>query len=460
MAKIRITFAGAAGTVTGSRFLVDNGQSRVLVDCGLYQGLKKLRLRNWDPPPFEPDSIDAVLLTHAHIDHSGYLPRLIKEGFEGPVFCHHATRDLCEILLPDSGHLQEEQARYANRKGFSKHSPALPLYTEEDARKAVGQLQGVKFGEPVDVAPGISARWMTAGHILGASMIRLETRGRSLLFSGDLGQPEDEIMPTPHSPDPVDYLLVESTYGDRSQGEDRPEDELERVVKETVDRQGVLVIPAFAVGRSQDILFNLRELEEAGRIPVLPVALNSPMAVDVTDLYRRHPDALNPRSRGKVKSGQHLFSTEKVSFCRSVQDSKNLHHWRGPAVIISASGMMTGGRILHHLVNRLPDERNTILLVGYQAAGTRGRRLVEGADKLKIHGQYRPVRARIERLNCFSAHADREGILGWLDRFARPPDRTFVVHGDPGASEALTASISGRGWNARAPGYLDVEELD
>jgi len=460
VAAIKITFAGAARTVTGSKFLVESEGRKVLVDAGVYQGLKELRLRNWDAPPFDPASLDAVMLTHAHIDHTGYLPRLVTQGFTGPVYCHKATADLCEILWPDSGHLQEEHARYANKKGFSRHKPALPLYTEADARLALRQLRGVSFNEPIDVAPGISATWRTAGHILGASMIRLEAGGRSVLFSGDLGTVVDEILPSPVPPEPCDALLVESTYGDRLHGDERPDDQLARVVNETAERRGVLLIPAFAVGRTQEILYTLRELEAAERIPEIPVAVNSPMAVDVTGIYRRHPEAHNLESRHLLKTGQQPFSTKQVRFCRSVQQSKSLASIKGPAIIISASGMMTGGRILHHLINRLPDERNTILLVGYQAMGTRGRKILEGAEKIKIFGRHHPVRARVERVSGFSAHADRNGILGWLDRFEQPPTQTFVVHGEEQPAEALATALTERGWKAHAPEYLETAEID
>ena len=459
MTALKITFAGAARTVTGSKYLVESGGKRVLVDAGIYQGLKELRLRNWEEPPFDPASLDAVLLTHAHIDHTGYLPRLVTQGFSGPVYCHKATADLCEILWPDSGHLQEEHARYANKEGFSKHAPALPLYTEADARLALRQLRGVNFDQPVEVTSGISATWRIAGHILGASMIRLEADGKSVLFSGDLGTVVDEILPSPVAPEPVDALLVESTYGDRTHGDERPDVELARVVNETADRRGVLLIPAFAVGRTQEILYTLRELEAAERVPELPVAVNSPMAVDVTGIYRRHPAAHNMESRHLLETGQRPFSTKNVRFCRSVQESKSLSRVKGPAIIISASGMMTGGRILHHLVNRLPDERNTVLLVGYQAAGSRGRQILEGAETIKIFGQQHPVRAKIERINGFSAHADRDGLLGWLGRFDQPPAQTFVVHGEEGPSQAIADALTERGWKAHAPDYLETAEI-
>jgi len=422
--KLKIKFCGANNTVTGSRHLVEINGRKILVDCGLYQGLKELRQRNWDMPPFDPVELDAVLLTHAHLDHTGYLPKLVREGFTGKVFAQEATRDLCKILLPDSGHLQEEYARYANKKGFSKHSPAMPLYTEAEAKESLKLIRGVPFEEPQQIIKGVKATWYKAGHILGASSIMLEAEGGKILFSGDIGRFTDDIMPKPMLPNGADYLLMESTYGNREHKSDDPTAPLAEIVNKTAERNGVLVIPAFAVGRTQIILHTLKGLEDDGLIPRLPVAVNSPMAVDVTGLYRQHDEAHNLEMKYLLETGQAPFSPAKVRFCKSVEESKALHNLRGPAIIISASGMLTGGRILHHLVNRAGDPRNTILLVGYQAEGTRGRSLLDGENELKIFGKYWPVRADVTVIDGFSAHADRRGLLTLLENLGGKPKKT------------------------------------
>jgi metallo-beta-lactamase family protein len=451
--RMRITFLGAVGTVTGSKFLVESEGTRLLVDCGLYQGLKQLRLRNWIPLELEPDGLDAVLLTHAHIDHSGYLPAVIRDGFSGPVFCTPPTRALCEILLPDSGRLHEEDARYANRKKFSRHEPALPLFTEEDAKAAVEQLQPVSFHEEIRVGH-LTARFVPAGHILGASSVEISDGARTVLFSGDLGRSDDLLMDPPEPPGKADWIVMESTYGDRSHGDGDPVAAIAEVLVRTAGRGGTLLIPSFAVGRAQALLYCLHEIFERGLGPRVPVYVNSPMATNVTELYERFHE-------------YHRLSSEKCSavcdvaeFVQSVDESKELAGRRGPLVIISASGMATGGRVLHHLRGLLPDHRNTVLLPGFQATGTRGADLAGGAERVKIHGRWVEVRAEVAQLDLLSAHADREDLVGWLGAAKQEPRGVFLVHGEPAASDALRRTVKDQlGREPRIPEYQEVVEL-
>ncbi|MBK0393917.1 MBL fold metallo-hydrolase [Ramlibacter algicola] len=441
---MRLTFLGGAGTVTGSRFLLEHGGRRLLVDCGLFQGLKQLRLRNWAPFPVPPASIDAVVLTHAHIDHSGYIPALAKHGFRGPVFCTPATRDLAGLLLPDSGHLQEEDAAYANRHGLSKHRPALPLYTEANARASLSLLEAVRFDEPFTPVPGLKARFVRAGHILGAASVHLAWDGGSVLFSGDLGRNADPLMEPPDAPPAADHVVMESTYGDRDHEDVQPEDELARVVVRTAARGGMVVIPAFAVGRAQLVLHLLARLKGQGRIPPdLPVFLDSPMATDVTQLYAKY------RDEHRLDNAACEAMCHQARFVQSVEESMSLRELRMPSVIVSASGMATGGRVVHHLEAFLPDRRNTVLLVGYQAAGTRGATLAAGLRDVKIHGQHVPVRAEIASLGAMSAHADRGELLHWLDRLPHAPRSVHLVHGEPVAADSLRRDIEERhpGWS-------------
>lgn len=456
---------GASRTVTGSKFLLEFEGRRVLVDCGLYQGLKELRLRNWHPLPVDPARIDAVLLTHAHIDHSGYLPRLCKDGFEGRVHATGATAELARIMLPDSGRLQEEEASYHNARGTSRHTPALPLYTEEEGAAAAGRVGGVPYGQALRLAPGLGAAYRRAGHILGSASIALGlgegSGGRRLVFSGDLGRYRAPILLDPAPLGDADYVFVESTYGDRRHDATPIADQLARAVQGAVQREGAVVVPAFAVGRTQDLVYHLRQLEDAGRIPRLPTFVDSPMAIEATELYCAHPEDLDPDTAQPLTSGTCPLRTADFHLARSVEASKAINAVRGPAVIIAASGMVTGGRVLHHLRARLPDPRTTVLLVGYQAVGTRGRQLQEGARSVRIFGEEVPVRARVETIHGLSAHADADGLLRWLGTATRPPRQVFVVHGEPGASEALAARIRQElGWATAVPGYRDRLPLD
>ena len=433
--SLRLQFLGAAGTVTGSRTLVEAGGQRVLVDCGLFQGWKTLRLRNWAPFPVDPKSIDAVVLTHAHIDHSGYLPRLIRNGFHGPVFATPATRDLCGVLLPDSGRIHERDAEYANRKGFSKHAPALPLFTAEEGERALDSFRAAEIGGDVTVRPGIDLTFRRAGHILGAAIVELRIGGLKIVFSGDLGRPNCPVM---RPPDPVaeaDVLIVESTYGDRRHDKADPEEALADVVNRTFARGGTVLIPAFAVGRTQIILYYLDRLRRAGRIPNVPVSMDSPMAIDATEIFRRHGDdhRLDAAACAAVCGSVRLVHTP--------EESKRLDQSTEPSILISASGMATGGRVLHHLARFAPDPRNTLLFAGYQAPGTRGERIVRGESHVKLHGKLVPIRAEVQSLDMLSAHADGDEIMDWLRRINRPPRMTFVNHGEPAAADCLRMRI-------------------
>jgi metallo-beta-lactamase family protein len=444
-----LTFLGGAGTVTGSKYLIRTGTGReLLLDCGLFQGLKALRLRNWSPPPFRPADLAAIVLSHAHVDHSGWLPVVAREGFRGPILCTPGTEDLLGVLLLDAAKLQEEEAAAANRYGYSRHRPALPLFATEDAERALGLTAPRAYGTRFDVLPGVTARFRRAGHILGAATVELGVGGTALVFSGDLGRWQRPILRDPELVPEADVLLVESTYGDRVHEHD-PEGELARIVRDAVARGGALVVPAFAVGRAQELLWTLRELEDAGRIPVVPVFLDSPMAIDVTAIYGRHPEDHDAEMAALLGSGGHPLATREFRLVRTPVESKALNALRGPMIVISASGMATGGRILHHLKQRLPDPATTVLLAGFQAADTRGRKLEDGARALRIHGTTVPVHATVETLDGLSAHADRDDLLRWLAGFRRPPRRVWVVHGEPAASASLAEAIRARfGWSA------------
>ncbi|MGZ9097509.1 MAG: MBL fold metallo-hydrolase RNA specificity domain-containing protein [Micavibrio sp.] len=453
---MRLTFIGATETVTGSKYLLEHENKKILIDCGLFQGPKELRLRNWDGLPFNPAAIDAVVLTHAHIDHSGYIPKLVKAGFRGPIYCTEATFDLCKILLPDSGHLQEEDAESANREGWSRHHPALPLYTEQEARDCLKYFKPLPFGQTHTLEGGLSFTLHRAGHILGAAFIRISDGYTSILFSGDIGRLHNPIMKPPAKIQDADYLVVESTYGDRLHNTDDPTEDIEKIVCRTVARGGTLVIPAFAVGRAQMLLYHFYVLKTEKRIPNIPVYLDSPMAINTTELLHRHMNdhRLSPEECAAV--------CNVATYTRTVEESKAIGENNNtmPKVIISASGMATGGRVLHHLKHYIGDPRNTILLAGFQAAGTRGDRLARGEKEIKIHGHFWPVRAEIVKLDNMSAHADYSEILTWLENFSSPPRRVFVTHGEIEAAEAMKEKIEEKfGWNVTVPSYMHRAEL-
>jgi metallo-beta-lactamase family protein len=460
-----LQFLGAAGTVTGSKFLLDTNGARTMIDCGLFQGLKELRLRNWGTLAVNPASISSILLTHAHIDHSGYLPRLVRDGFRGRVYGTKATADLLKIMLPDSARLQEEDAEYANRKGFSRHHPALPLYTEQDANAAIKLIQKIQYGETFRLNKLISARFCPAGHILGSSFIEvmIDAPGSTsvkLVFSGDLGRYDEPILNDPSPENEADYLLIESTYGDRIHDRVDPRDRLAEIVNATAQRGGKVIIPAFAVGRTQLLVYYLRELEDEGRIPTLPVAVDSPMGVEATRLYTRHREEHDIDMQRMVNLERNPLATRNFTLVQGRGGSKSLNNIQGPGVIISASRMATGGRVLHHLAHWLPDPASTVIFAGYQAAGTRGRRLQDGEKEIRIHGEMVPVRAHIESITSLSAHADANEIMRWLAGFKRPPRRTFVVHGERDSSAALRNRITSElGWDTVIPTHEEVVEL-
>jgi len=454
-----LTFLGAAGTVTGSKHLLDLGDHRVLIDCGLFQGLKELRLRNWAALPIDPKRIDAVILTHAHLDHCGYLPRLVGGGFRGRIFCTPGTRDLCTLVLPDSAHIQEEDARHANRHGYSKHSPALPLYTELDAARTLTLLQPVGYDRPVPVVPGLDVEFINAGHLLGSAYARVRLGDKTILFGGDLGRYGRPILPDPSPIDEADVLLVESTYGDRLHDKDDDGARLAAIVNDSVARGGKLIIPSFAIGRVEEVVYWLKRLEQAKRIPVLPVYIDSPMAAGALQFYTQRLNELDPDMK-PAERDLCAFCTVRMTIVATPQESAALTASREPAIVIAASGMATGGRVLHHLMAGLPDPKNTVLFVGYQAAGTRGRTLADGAKQVKLLGQIVPVHARVERLDSMSAHADAAEIMRWLSNFKRPPAMTYLVHGEPVALAALAARIQRElAWPTHVAGYLERVDL-
>jgi metallo-beta-lactamase family protein len=460
-----LTFLGATGTVTGSKYLLEAGGERLMIDCGLFQGDKELRLRNWNPLPVAPASIQWLVLTHAHLDHVGYIPRLVKDGFRGQILASSATVDLAKIVLPDSGHLQEEDAAFANKKGFSKHEPALPLYTSEEAVQSLEYIRAVNALEPLEISPHFTIRGFFAGHILGARMIEVTVRengaAKKLLFSGDLGRFPQLIIPEPAVPeDGFDYMLLESTYGDRLHPKEDIGARLAGIVEDTASHGGTVLIPSFAVGRTQELLFLFRELIEDKKMHSLPIHVDSPMAIDVTHLYEKHEEDHDLELETLEAQGIKPFAPPNLYFDKSVDDSKQLNDAHYPMVIISASGMATGGRVLHHLERCLPDHRNTILFVGFQAAGTRGKAIQSGAEAVKMYGHDVQVRARIETIENLSAHADYGEILAWLGRFPQPPGKTFIVHGEPKASEALRQRIAQQlRWDATVPTYLQQVTL-
>ena len=457
-----LQFLGAARTVTGSKYLIEAGGTRVLLDCGLFQGLKELRLRNWQPLPIDAKSIDHVVLTHAHIDHTGYLPRLVNQGFRGKVWATPATRDLCDFMLKDSAHLQEEEAEYANRKGYSKHKPALPLYAVKDAEQAMSLFHTVEPGGKQALSETIDVLFHRAGHILGSSIVEFGVKNggarKRIVFSGDLGRYDSLLMMDPEAMTAgTDWLVMESTYGNREHDDKDPRPRIAELVKKIVASKGVLLIPAFAVGRTQEILLILRDGIRDGSIPKVPVHLDSPMATDATETYCKYTDEQKvPHDHSNGKGCAFFFG--QMELTQSVEDSKRLNLMPGPRVIVSASGMATGGRIVHHLRNRLPGANNIVLFVGFQAAGTRGRALVEGAEEVKMFGEMVPVRAQIERIDALSAHADRSELVRWAGTFGKPaPSRVFLTHGEPEASESMAALLKQTyGWNTSVPGPLET----
>jgi metallo-beta-lactamase family protein len=468
-----LTFLGAAGTVTGSKHFLQVDGLQVLIDCGLFQGLKELRLRNWEPLPLDPAGLDAVVLTHAHLDHCGYLPRLVASGFRGRIFCTPATKDLCSLVLPDSAHLQEEDARDANREGYTKHSPAQPLYTSADAARTLTLLQPVGYNRPMPLGPsGVrhhsvtgrspspTVEFVNAGHLLGSAYARIRIGDTTILFGGDLGRYSRPVLPDPSPIAEADYLLLESTYGDRLHPPDDGGERLARIVNETVQRGGKVIIPAFAIGRVEEVLYWLKRLEDEKRIPVLPVFVDSPMATAALQFYAARAGELDP----ELNSGQRrvsAFATTRLVTVSSPQQSSDLIASRQPSIVISSSGMATGGRVLRHLAVALPNPKHTILFVGYQAPGTRGRLLVDGATQVKLLGRDVPVAARIEQIDSMSAHADAGEIMRWLSGFTRAPQMTFLVHGEPIALTALAARIgTERQWPVHIASYRESIELN
>ena len=446
-----LTFLGAARTVTGSKYLLEVDGHRILIDCGLFQGLKDLRLRNWSPLPVPPETVDCVVLTHAHIDHSGWLPRLVSQGFAGPVYCTGGTVDLCRLVLPDAGHLQEEDAKFANRRGYSKHQPALPLYTEEDAAEALTRLKPSPFGKKIAIGHGFEIEFINAGHLLGSSYVlltRADRSGARLLFGGDLGRYSRPILPDPSPGFEVDVLLLESTYGDRVHPDDDDGTALARIINETVARRGKVIIPAFAIGRVEELLYWLFELEDQGRLPKMPIYVDSPMAIKGIAYYQARKDELDKELDAMRRK------LPRFTPVNSGLESKALVETDRPAIIIASSGMATGGRVVHHLFAGLPDPRHTVLFVGFQAAGTRGRQLVDGARHVKMFGQHVPVHARIEKIDGMSAHADAREIIRWLRTFPRAPKMTYLVHGEVVAQDALRRRIAGElGWPVHVPAH-------
>jgi len=460
-----ITFWGATGTVTGSRFLLEIDQKKFLTDCGLFQGLKRNRQRNWEPFPVDAAEIRGIFLTHAHIDHSGYLPRFCRQNFKGKIHATYATEELCDILLRDSAHLQEEDAYWANKKGFSKHKPALPLYTREDAEHTMKFFKGHHYGEEFFISDTVRVKFKDAGHILGSAYVDIKrqngSQSRKILFSGDFGRPDRPVLREPVQAYNVDYLVLESTYGNRLHDDDDPYEQLVNVINKSMKRRGVLLIPSFSIGRTQTLLFAIRELEDKGKIPHVAVYMDSPMAIRATQVFEERIQSLNLTARKLFLQGKKIFHPQNLHVCKTREESKAINQVKEKAIIISASGMATGGRILHHLIQRLPERRDTVLFIGYQAQGTRGRTILEGKSSVKIHGQQVPIRAKVSNISGFSGHGDYQEILAWLSAFNKPPEKTFLVHGEPEASQALAGKITELlGWNVIIPEFGQSFDLD
>jgi metallo-beta-lactamase family protein len=457
--NVTVKFLGGAGAVTGSKYLVDLGNYEFLVDCGLFQGPKELRERNWDDFPMALNQLEAVVLTHAHLDHIGYLPKLVKQGFKGPIYCTEATAELAKILLLDSGKLQEEEAEFARKKGYSRHEIPQPLYTMEDAEAVFPLFVPQPFDKPTSIHPGVDLTYFHAGHILGAAIVKIVIKGDSqtkrLIFSGDLGRFNDPLLFPPTLIPKADILWMESTYGDRNAPTNKPEEELARAIRDTFDRGGLVVIPAFAVGRTQLLLYHLYQLMEKGKIPKTPIFLDSPMAIETTKLYLDfHTD--HRLSAMLEEEPEHAFRHPQLHYVQKQEQSVALNEFRGKAIIISASGMATGGRVLHHLFHRLPDERNGVIIVGFQAEGTRGRSLLDAAPTLRIYGSDIPVKAKVYHIEGLSAHADQSELMAWAEGFSDSPKRVFIVHGETESAEALSFKLKEElGWNTVIPQYLE-----
>lgn len=451
---MQIKFLGATETVTGSKYLLSFDEKNILVDCGLFQGYKELRLRNWNKLPIDPSKIDAVILTHAHIDHTGYIPLLVKNGFKGKIFATNGTVDLAAILLPDCGHLQEEDAMFANKKGYSKHKPALPLYTVLDARKSLKQFEAVDFGESISLAKNCSFSFHRASHILGAAFVVIKYGNKSLLLTGDMGRRGDPLMLDPEMPVEADYLVVESTYGDRLHDKIDVQEQLGEIIRKTVSRKGSIIIPAFAVGRAQNLLYYIGQLKKANKIPNIPVFLDSPMAISATQILIKNKED-HRLSKEECKN-----LSDVATYVNTPDESKAIDYLKKPVIIISASGMAEGGRILFHLQAYGGDPRNTILFTGYQAGGTRGDRIIQGEKLIKIHGEMTPIRAEVEVLLNASAHADYNDILEWLSHIKHAPKKVFITHGELKSAESLKSKIEDKfGWNCEVPTYLQTETL-
>lgn len=461
--NIRARFLGAAGSVTGSRHLLEIDNFKLLIDCGLFQGLKELRLKNWDPFPIDPATIDAIIITHAHIDHTGYLPKLVKEGFEGPIYCTHATMELIKILLLDSAKLQEEEASWARKKGYSRHAKPLALYGPDDVEKVFPLIRVTDYEGELNIHPTVAVKFRNAGHILGASTVELtiqgDTQTKKIVFSGDLGRYEDPMLYPPETVPQADILFVESTYGDRDNPINHPLEAFSQIINRAIDRQGCLLIPAFSVGRTQLLMYYMKTLIEKGKIPDIPVYVDSPMAISVTQL---HKDFFDYHKLDDFDLNNHhaVFDFKNIQYRRSQEESIQLNYIKKDAIIISASGMCTGGRILHHLYNRLQNENDTLLFVGYQAEGTRGRRILDGEEHVKMFGNEVSVRCHVEKIEGLSAHADRSELLRWLAGFKDSPKNTFIVHGEPKSSKSFADAIrQDFNWNVTVPEYLQGIEL-
>jgi metallo-beta-lactamase family protein len=444
----KVTFLGACGTVTGSATLLRWGDTELLVDCGLFQGDDELEARNWRPLPFRAADLDGVVLTHAHLDHCGLLPKLVAEGFEGPIWCSRATRPLARLVLEDAAELQEEEARYAAKKGYSRHAEPQPLFTRRDAKAALERLDALPFHERRELVPGIQVRLARAGHLLGAASVEISAKDgrgarRTWCFSGDVGRWDVPILHDPEPPESApDALVLESTYGDRTHSSEDPVEALRTVIDETFDRGGLLLIPAFALGRTQDLLYHLSTLVESGHLDADSVFLDSPMAIHATEIYRQAGPELDEELVDRARRGNNPLAADRFRRCRTVEDSKALNDRDEPAVVVASSGMANGGRIVHHLARHLPDPRSTVLFVGYQGAGTRGRALVDGADSVSIHGRRIAVAAQVRQISGLSAHADRRELVRWTRQLPGPPRRLFLNHGEETARKALAAELA------------------